>query len=95
MAWRGGLLGVAWRGGLLGVAWRPPRCGARLIPAGLLAIMGRLDGKVALITGAARGQGLVESHLFAAEGAYVFMSDIVDVESGSELPAGATFIRHE
>ena len=39
--------------------------------------MGRLDGKVCLVTGAAQGQGLVESQLFAAEGAVVYMTDVV------------------
>ena len=39
---------------------------------------GRLEGKVALITGAARGQGAAESALFAAEGARVVVTDILD-----------------
>ncbi len=42
--------------------------------------MGRLDGKVALITGAARGQGAAEARLFVAEGASVVLSDLRDKE---------------
>ncbi|MDT3444705.1 MULTISPECIES: SDR family NAD(P)-dependent oxidoreductase [unclassified Pseudofrankia] len=37
---------------------------------------GRLDGKVAVITGAASGQGAAASEVFAAEGASVAMLDI-------------------
>ena len=40
--------------------------------------MGKLDGKVALITGAARGQGEAEGRVFAAEGAKVVLGDILD-----------------
>src|SRR3954447_9050769 len=40
--------------------------------------MGRLDGRVVLISGAARGQGEAEARLFAAEGAKVVMGDVLD-----------------
>jgi 3alpha(or 20beta)-hydroxysteroid dehydrogenase len=40
--------------------------------------VGRLDGKVALITGAARGQGDAEARLFAAEGASLVLGDVLD-----------------
>jgi len=40
--------------------------------------MGRLDGKVALVTGAARGTGAVVARLFAAEGARVALGDVRD-----------------
>ncbi len=40
--------------------------------------MGLLDGKVALISGAARGQGAAEARRFAAEGASVVVADIID-----------------
>ena len=40
--------------------------------------MGRLDGKVVLISGEARGQGATEARLFAREGARVVFGDILD-----------------
>ncbi|MEU9123407.1 SDR family NAD(P)-dependent oxidoreductase [Streptomyces sp. NPDC048506] len=40
--------------------------------------MGKLDGRVVLITGAARGQGEQEARLFAAEGASVLLADVLD-----------------
>src|ERR1700710_1916170 len=41
---------------------------------------GRLDGKVAIITGAARGQGAAEAKLFVAEGASVVLTDVLDTD---------------
>ncbi|MGV9241406.1 short-chain dehydrogenase, partial [Streptomyces nigra] len=36
--------------------------------------MGRLDGRVVIVTGAARGQGEQEARLFRAEGAEVLLA---------------------
>ena len=42
--------------------------------------MGRLDGKVAIISGGARGMGAAEVRLFALEGAKVVFGDVLDEE---------------
>jgi len=46
--------------------------------------MGRLDGKVAVITGAASGIGKASARRFAAEGAHVVVADLAD-EPGEAL----------
>ena len=63
--------------------------------------MGRVEGKVALITGAAQGLGLADAQVLAREGATVVMTDIQD-EAGEAAAAGireaggnATFRHHD
>jgi 3alpha(or 20beta)-hydroxysteroid dehydrogenase len=56
----------------------------------------RLDGKVALVTGAARGQGAAEARLLAAEGAKVVLGDVLDHDGAAvaaELDGRAVY-RH-
>ena len=48
--------------------------------------MGWLDGKVALLSGGARGQGATEAKLFARKGAQVVLGDIRD-EEGKQVEA--------
>jgi 3alpha(or 20beta)-hydroxysteroid dehydrogenase len=48
--------------------------------------MGRFDGKVAVVTGAARGQGEVEARMLANEGACVVLGDVLDDE-GAKVAA--------
>jgi 3alpha(or 20beta)-hydroxysteroid dehydrogenase len=56
----------------------------------------RLDGKVALVTGAARGQGAAEARLFVSEGACVVLGDVLDDEGeavAAELGDAAEYCR--
>src|SRR3972149_1448176 len=50
--------------------------------------MGRLEGKVALITGGASGMGMVASRLFAGEGAKVILTDVADEAGGAAAGGG-------
>jgi 3alpha(or 20beta)-hydroxysteroid dehydrogenase len=55
----------------------------------------RLEGRVILISGAARGQGEAEARLFVAEGACVVLGDILEdrgIEVARSLGASAIFV---
>src|SRR5947209_10179708 len=52
--------------------------------------MGKLDGKVALITGGARGQGRSHALTFAREGAEIIVCDVADQLSTTPYPLGST-----
>ncbi|GAA0364078.1 glucose 1-dehydrogenase [Actinoallomurus spadix] len=57
--------------------------------------MGRLDGKVALITGGARGMGRAHVRRFVAEGAAVVFGDVLEEEGGrlaADLGDAARFV---
>ncbi|MBI1262720.1 MAG: glucose 1-dehydrogenase [Rhizobiales bacterium] len=63
--------------------------------------MGRLDGKVALITGAGKGIGAASARMFAREGAKIVCTDL-DEEAGEAVVADinakgglAVFMRHQ
>jgi 3alpha(or 20beta)-hydroxysteroid dehydrogenase len=61
-----------------------------------MSTTGRLAGKVALITGAAQGQGAAAARAFVAEGARVVIADIVD-DAGKSLAdelGGSAHYRH-
>ncbi|MGE4404333.1 SDR family NAD(P)-dependent oxidoreductase [Pseudomonas sp.] len=59
--------------------------------------MGKLDGKIAIVTGAASGMGLAQSRLFHAEGAKVLLTDISPKgeQYAAELGANAAFLQHD
>ena len=60
--------------------------------------MPRLQNKVILITGAARGQGAAEARLFVREGAKVVITDVLEDQARQltqDLAPSAIFVRHD
>jgi len=60
--------------------------------------MGRLAGKVAIITGALGGIGRADAALFAAEGARLVLTDVSDrggADFAASLPGEAVFLAHD
>ena len=60
--------------------------------------MGKLDGKVAIITGASRGMGAEHAREFVKEGAKVVITDVLEREGqmlAEELGKNALFIQHD
>ena len=60
--------------------------------------MGRLDNKVAIVTGAARGMGAAHVRRFVKEGAKVVITDILEEDGkklANELGENAIFIKHD
>lgn len=58
--------------------------------------MGRVDGKVAIVTGAASGMGRADARLLAAEGAQVVLADLNEVDgraAAAEIGDAALFLR--
>ena len=58
----------------------------------------RVDGKVALITGAARGQGEAEARLLASAGARVVVTDVLDdlaADVAADIGDAARFVHHD
>jgi 3alpha(or 20beta)-hydroxysteroid dehydrogenase len=60
--------------------------------------MGRLAGKIAIVTGAARGMGASHARTFVREGASVLLTDLREEEGdalATELGPQARFLRHD
>ncbi|CAN5274412.1 glucose 1-dehydrogenase [soil metagenome] len=60
--------------------------------------MGKLDGKVAIITGAAQGMGAAHVRRFIKEGAKVVLTDVNETRGSAlaeELGENALFIKHD
>ncbi len=59
--------------------------------------MGRLESKIAIITGGARGMGAATARLFASEGATVVIADLLQSEGqalAAEIGRNSTFRKH-
>jgi len=57
---------------------------------------GRLQGKIAIVTGGARGMGEATSRLFVREGAHVVIADVLEAEGqalAADLGEAAQFVR--
>lgn len=60
--------------------------------------MKRLEGKVAIITGAARGMGEAHARLFSQEGAKLVITDVLEQEGkklAEELGENTIFVKHD
>jgi 3(or 17)beta-hydroxysteroid dehydrogenase len=60
--------------------------------------VGRIAGKVAIVTGASKGLGEADALLFAQEGAQVILTDIDEVAGealATKIGSAARFIRHD
>ncbi len=60
--------------------------------------MDRLNGKVILISGGARGQGAAEARLFVTDGTRVVLGDVLEAEGdrlAAELGKAAVFVRQD
>ena len=60
--------------------------------------MGRLNGKIAIVTGGAQGQGAEIVRAYVAEGAQVMIADIAQDEGqalADDLGSAAVFVRHD